>query len=338
MTEANLVVPVPGESSARARPGARWDLRRATLGAVLWLAAPFLPLGSPPALGTLEHLLAFMPLVAAPLALPLLLALLESGGSSTLPLHRAAERAQPAAAAMVLASLCLEKGALAGVLATAWLAVALLVAAGAAPRVRPRTGPHLSDASLLAARLFLPVGAAWLLLSRLGVGPRGFTPLTVLLAALHFHFSGFALQILVAATGRQLAGRRPWLGALHRLLAVGAIAGIPLIAAGNLLSLPRLKLLGVATMVLSTLALTVTTAAVALEARQRAGRGWLLVSAASLLFGMILAGLYGFGEITGRGVLGVPRMAATHGLLNALGFTLCGLLGHRRLLAAEAGR
>ena len=320
------------EGSAGARPSARWGVGSAALGAVLWLAAPFVPVGSPPAFASLEHVFAFMPLVAAPLALLLLSALLEPAGSSGLPCHRAAQRAQPAAAAMAVASFFVEKGPLAGGLTAAWLAVALLVAVGGAPRARPRAGAHLSGVSLLAAHLFFPVGAAWLLLSRLGVGPRNLAPLTVFLAALHFHFSGFTLQVLIAATGRRLSGRRPWLAALHRCLAAGAIAGILLIAAGNILPSPHLKLLGVAGMVLSTIALAVTSAAVALAGRQRAARGLLLVSAASLFGGMALAAVYGAGELTGIPAIGVPRMVATHGLMNALGFTLCGLLGHRRLL------
>ena len=42
---------------------------------------------------------------------------------------------------------------------------------------------------------------------------------------------------------------------------------------------------------------------------------------------MILAATYAVGEFTERYWLLIPRMAGIHGTANALGFTLCGLLG-----------
>jgi YndJ-like protein len=297
---------------------ARFAIHSAVVGALLWLLAPFAPLGAPPAFGSIEHAFVFLPLVAAPLALQLLSRLLEPDAA---PLLRIARLAQPMAAALVLASFFVAKGRLAGALTAGWLLVTLLLAVGGLRRAR-------SSPSLLAAHLFLPIGAVWLLLSRLGAGPRHFSALTVFLAALHFHYSGFTLQILIAATGRSLPAHRPWLAPLHRSLSIGAIAGIPLIAAGNLLTLPPLKLLGVSAMVLSTLALAVTSTAVALDHPARTPRLLLLTSAASIATAMLLAATYAVGELTGSAWIGIPRMVAIHGLTNALGFTLCGLVGH----------
>jgi len=306
----------------------------AVLGTVLWLAAPLVPVGSAPSFGSIEHVFVVMPLVLAPLAILLLSALLEPEGSSKRLFH-AAQYAQPVAAAMALASFFVPKGALAGGLTAGWLVMTLLLAIGGVRRVKSGTGGDLSSVSLLATRLFLPVGAVWLLLSRLGVGPRNFSALTVFLAALHFHFSGFTLQILIAATGRQLQDCRSRLGAVHRRLTIGAIAGIPLIAAGNVLSSPVLKFLGVVSMVLSTIALAITSTAVALALHSPTARRLLLVSAASIAAAMVLAAIYGVGELTGAGWIGIPRMVAIHGLVNALGFTLCGLIGHLHLRFAQ---
>jgi hypothetical protein len=203
-----------------------------------------------------------------------------------------------------------------------------MVAIGGVRRAKQSTGGNLSSASLLAAHLFLPVGAVWLLLSRLGVGPRSFSALTVLLAALHFHYSGFTLQILIAATGRQLQAASSRIRAVHGCAAIGAIVGIPLIAAGNALSSPALKLAGVASIVLGSLALAATSTAVAFESRSPITRGLLLVSAASIAAGMVIAGVYGVGELTGSGWIGISRMVKVHGLVNALGFALCGLIAH----------
>jgi hypothetical protein len=308
--------------------GARWSVTSSALGALLWLAAPLSPLGLPPSFGSMEHLFVFMPLVAAPLAILLLSALLDADGATQPPAHRVAQRVQPVAAALVLASFFFPKGALAGGLTAGWSVMTILLAVAGVRRRVPRADAQLSHLSLVAAQLFLPVGAGWLLLSRLGVGPRNFAELTVFLAALHFHFSGFTLQILIAATGRRLQEFPSRLAGLHRYVAFGAIAGIPLIAAGNISSSPVLKFGGVACMVLSTLGLAATSAAVALNTFARPPRGLLLMSAISIAAGMVLAGAYGIGELTGAGWIGIPRMVALHGLLNALGFTLCGLIGH----------
>ena len=57
---------------------------------------------------------------------------------------------------------------------------------------------------------------------------------------------------------------------------------------------------------------------------------------------MVLAGVYGVGELVGAGWVGVHGMVVSHGLLNALGFTLCGILGQlcweRQLRTTRAAR
>jgi hypothetical protein len=169
----------PGSSSGR-------GVACAVMGAVLWLVTPFVPVGLPPSFGSIEHVFVFMPLVAAPLALRLLSVLLESGHPSSATFHRAARRAQPLAAAMVLASFFFPQGMLAGALAASWLVVAAMIAIGGARRAAHVPGRHGANVSLLAAHVFLPIGAALLLLSRLGLAPRDFTAVTVFLATLHF--------------------------------------------------------------------------------------------------------------------------------------------------------
>ena len=42
---------------------------------------------------------------------------------------------------------------------------------------------------------------------------------------------------------------------------------------------------------------------------------------------MALAVIYALGEFTGRAWITIPAMIRTHGLANAFGFALCGLIG-----------
>lgn len=307
----------------------------AVMGAIGWLTAPWLPVGSPPSFASIEHVFVFLPLVAAPLALVLLSTMLQPEGHAIPLAYRIALRAQPVAALMVLASFFISNGPVAGGLTVVWLIMTVIIAVGSFRHFKSGTGANLSNVSLLAGHFFLPVGAAWLLLSRFGVGPRNFSALTVFLAALHFHFSGFTLQILIAATGRQLQSSAWRLGVAHQCVAIGAIVGIPLIAAGNVLASPVIKFIGVASMVLSTIALAGTSTAVAFASRSPSAKRLLLVSAASIAAAMVIAGIYGVGELTGSGWIGIPRMVKMHGLFNALGFTLCGLIAHLQLAPAR---
>jgi YndJ-like protein len=313
------------------------SLVSALLGAMVWLATPWLPVGSPPAFASLEHVFVFWPLVAAPLAFALAATMLEPS-RARLSLYCVARRVQPAASAMVLASFLVDKGPIAGSLASGWLVLALLILLGGLPRVARGAGPLLSGVNLRAAHVFLPLGAVWLVLSRLGVAPPALGPLRVFLAAVHFHFSGVTLEILLAATGRELGTCAPRLGVVQRVLAIGAVAGIPLIVAGRVLGIEPLRAAGVAAILLSTIALAMTSTAVAVETPASTARRLLFASAASLAAAMIVATVYGVGELTGAPLLDLDRMVKAHGLLNALGFVLCGLGGHLARSAPDEAR
>jgi len=268
------------------------------------------------ALGPIELLF----LLAALAVVPLGLALAVPSGEAPSRALTLARRLQPWAALLVVASFFVHRGPAAAVLVMPWLLVTLLVAAQGA-------GRFLGDAWRWAERaidagcLMLPIGAGWLLASRLGLTPLGFQEPIVLLTAVHFHYAAFAALLMVG-----LAGRAGGEGAPYRAIAAGAIVGPPMLAAGITLS-PLLEA-GAAVAIAVTLADLAVLMLVRIVPRQRGAARLLLgVSAVSLLVAMAAALAYGVREVTGVALISLAQMARIHGPLNGLGFALCGLLG-----------
>jgi hypothetical protein len=299
------------------------------IGGAAWVAAPLLPSATRLAVGSVEHLFLLMPLVVTPLALALLADLRDDEGAPS-PLLRIARSVQPGAAALVLLSFTFPNGKRAGMLSLPWLGVALaLAASGVSQLVRDRR-VRLLAVNLVAAQLFLGIGAVWLLLWRLGTGPRNLSPLMVSLAAVHFHFNGFSAQILIGATGRRVAGASVPLRAVHGVVSFAAVGGLPVLAVGKALALPVARIAGMGAMTLALIGLSVMMSAVAMGARSAAIRALLLVSAGSGAAAVGLAFAFGAGEFAHREWISVGTMLAAHGSLMALGFTLCGIVGHLR--------
>jgi hypothetical protein len=153
------------------------------------------------------------------------------------------------------------------------------------------------------------------------MNPLGFSDDIVLLTAVHFHYAGFAALTILGMTGRFAEGM------LYRVTAWGAITGIPFLALGITFS-PSLECAAALLLASSLVSAAGITAFVVLpQVAHRSARVMLAVSAASVVVAMLLAGIYALGRYHGRDWLDIPKMAAMHGLVNALGFSLCGLVG-----------
>lgn len=290
-----------------------WNRWSALLGGVAWIALAVLAPLEP-----ISVLFLLAPLVVAPLVLEL----------AGLP--RFLSMAQPFAAALAAASFLVSRGPAAGLLAAPWAGLMGLVALAAFVRLRRAFSAGLPD--LLETLGLLPValGGGMLVAARAGIDVGGFPPVIILLTAVHFHFTMFATPLLAARAART----RPW------VLAAGALflAATPLLAVGFIFS-PRLQV---------TAALAVSLAAAAIgvgqlgTVRGRAARVLLIVSSGAVVVGMALAGVYALGEFLRTGWLSIPEMARSHGILNAFGFVLCGLLARtlegRRVPPAPAPR
>jgi hypothetical protein len=188
-------------------------------------------------------------------------------------------------------------------------------------RLFPAGLRHVDELCLNAAFIYLPVGCVWLVISRLGENPRGFSDDIVLLTAVHFHFAGFAALIMMGMIGRFAAGM------LYRVTAFGAITGMPFLALGITFS-PTLECAAALFLAWSMLSAAGITLFVVLpRIVNRTARTLLAVSALSLVAAMVLAGIYALGKYTGGNWLEIPEMAVMHGFANALGFTFCGLVG-----------
>lgn len=234
---------------------------------------------------------------------------------------------QPVAALLGTLAFTQPTGATAALLALPWLLCTGLVAltglelARAAPRRLP-----VHEWVLVMGMLYLPIGASWLLLSRLGVRPLAFPDVIVLLTAIHFHYTGFAVPVMTAMTGRFLAQHQVAVP-LYPWLAGAVVAATPLIAAGITLA-PWLELVGVFLIFLAITGLaTVLGLYVIKRLPSRLARSLLTVAACGMVLAIIPALLYGTGEFLGRTLITIPRMVQIHGFTNAFGFVACGLTG-----------
>jgi hypothetical protein len=294
---------------------------RAAFGGAFWLAF-VAAVGS----GWAESLLLLAPLVVFPLGLALLLARNQTPGRAVL---RLATAVQLPAAVILLGAFVLPSATAAIACTLPWLGFTLLLALTGLCRGLPRSA---AEAGATASLLFPAVGGGWLVLSVLGARPLAFSPEIVRATAIHFHYAGFALPLLAGLT----ASARP--GAAARAAAAGVVAGVPLVALGITLSAFGVRLpewLAAWSLVAACVPLAVLQLRLALRPGRR-GRALLAVSGLSLLAGMAFAALYAWGNYWGPNRLDIPLMVRTHGVINALGFALPGLLAWN--LAAEAPR
>jgi hypothetical protein len=231
---------------------------------------------------------------------------------------RVARRGWPIAAISATVSFFLPKGYWAAALALPWLAFNGFVALGGLLRLKDAFRGGLPSLFLLAAMMFPPIGGVHLVASRLGHPLGGFPEPIVLLTAIHFHYTAFAAPILAGLAAR--SG-----GILARIGGIGLVGGTPLLAMGFLFS-PHLKAAAVGVLCVGVGILAVAQFGVPLPS----SRALLFVSSLSVIAGMILAAVYEHGFTTGRTWISIPRMAQTHGLLNGVGFCLCGLLAYDR--------
>ncbi len=269
-------------------------------------------------------------LVTTPLAL-LLSAPAGSAGSAA---WRAAAWLQPPAAAAAFGSFFVAPGAIAAALVVPWAAMSVCAAATGLGRFLEHRFRQPEELAIDAGLAMLPVGAAWLAASRAGVEPMGFREPFVLLTAVHFHFAGLAATVIVGLAGRRLRAWNSKILPLYLVLAAGVVLGVPLLAAGIA---SHTKFEVVAALILAfSLGGFCLFALFAVVPRLDGWPARILLGLALLaaVWSMHYAGHYAAG--VARGVIppkySLPKMASVHGLLNALGFSLCGLLGW---LAAE---
>lgn len=288
------------------------------LGALVWLALAAAAGAGGLAWGVVEPLFLLAPLVLVPMAT----ALVDRPPPGDLRVTL------PVGALAAAAALALRAGPAAGALAIAWLAVTVRLALIGVRRLARRGAPDAAETAIDLGLLALPVGGAWFVASRLGLSPMGFREPIVLLTAVHFHYAAFTALVWTGCAARRLPASRA-----RRAAVTGVAAGTPLLAAGITLA-PWLELLG-ALVLAGALGWLAVRMLALLRSPSPPGGLLLGISAVSVLLSMALAVAYAWGQVA-TPLVSLGTMARFHGTANALGFSLCGLLGWTRLTSGEA--
>jgi hypothetical protein len=305
--------------------GPRWGRYSALAGGVVWFLLFLLQMGDSPESGLIQRVLLLGVLVIVPLALSLAPAS-KSTDDSQLALYRAALVSQPIGAIAAVVSFILVPGVPAAVLAFLWFCETALIASFGLWRIGRSDLRSFAELSISAGLLFLPVGGVWMIVHRLGIQLLGFGETIILLTAVHFHFAAYAAPILAGLAGRRL-GPFSSAGRVFRLVPIGIVAGTPLVAAGISFS-PVMALVGTVLISLGLLLLSILVLGWILPAIEpAAGRVLLLISSVSCLPAMGLACAYAYSIVFQELIIDIPQMAMTHGVANAFGFSLCGLMG-----------
>jgi hypothetical protein len=239
---------------------------------------------------------------------------------------RIARKLQLPAALCVVASFWLPQGVAAAILGLPWLVLGCFVGlAGLTALIRGEFRTQ-KTACRIVSFLYLPIGCAWLAASRLGLSPLSFQEPIVLLTAVHFHFAGFAAPLLALAVGTAIEKKAVIPRRIFSVIAAGILAGPGLLAAGFVIG-PLVKLAMALLVACSEVGLSLFFLAQIRAMRPRLAQVLVTISALSVLFAMVLAGAWAIGEFPLQPFVHLDEMARFHGVANALGFILCGLVG-----------
>ena len=293
-------------------------------GGVVWLALVASRLGGLTRLTLIDLLFLLAPLVIAPLGL----ALIDFDESLPSSLLLVATRVQPVGAVLAVLAFLLPIGIPAAAMASGWLLVCAVAALGALAYLIQGRSLHPVRLATAAAVGFMAFGAIWLVLSRAGIAPIGLSPIIVEMTAVHFHFTGFAATLMAALLLTRLGQDRSLAGRAAIAAALLLVVGSPVLALGWA---TPVHLLQVAGAVLVATGVVATSSVLFFRSGRlvapTSARLLLRLSALAPLLPMVLAVEYSAGHVFGFPTLDIQGMALIHGDLNALGFSLLGLVG-----------
>jgi hypothetical protein len=174
------------------------------------------------------------------------------------------------------------------------------------------------------AGVALLVAAQSLVAERAGVPLLGFDAGTLGLTVAHFHFAGYAAVLLAGLTAQRAPGRVAYAGAWA--VPVGTFLTFV-----GFFTTQLVELAGAVVLTAGLLATSYAVLRLAPAVGDRVACALLVLAAAVAPLTMTLALWWAYGEATGAAHPTLRLMAATHGVTNALGVGLCGLLGWYRL-------
>ncbi len=179
---------------------------------------------------------------------------------------------------------------------------------------------------------YLAVGIGWLFCFIFEIKPLNFNPTIVGLTAAHFHLAGFVLTFHTWKLIQQKSVRN------KGILKVAPLLGMPLVATG--ITLTKLGFDAKIEMVGSFLFIVFVLVLIWEQfrfAKTQKGVQKLLfqISAATLLFTMILAMFYAIRSVFPHPFFTIPNMKIWYGTLNVFGFGLCALLGWKRSASSK---
>ncbi len=296
----------------------RWCHISAIIGSILWLAL----LGALPVSGDDVSTATYLTLLALLVVAPLTIGLAAPSVAAPRRLFWLAVAIQPAASLLAGASFYVPSGSLAALLTLGWLLLCAVVALLGLDRLY-RHGRRIEEVCIAAGLLLLPVAGVWLYQARAEGIPGGGG---ALLAAMNAHYALFATPVLAGMVGRALPRGRTWRWRTFRVAAYGIVVGTPLLTIAGTVA-PSLDVVARAILAAALLALALLTIlAVAPRTRPFLAAGLLAVSGVAMLLPLYLTWMGASSALAGVGSASNLPTPTSHGVANALGFVLCGLL------------
>lgn len=235
----------------------------------------------------------------------------------------------PVAGLAAAVGLMLPRGTFAVVLAGLYAAVTLWLAGLALQRLLRRRSLSPVEIAVLTAMVSPAVAGISLVAERGGWNLLGFGPTTLALTVAHFHYAGFAAALIAALTAS--TSRTAGVSMVADVGALTVPAGIAIVFAGYFAG-DAVEFLGAAVL---TVGMLLVAWVLWHDVRPRSAdpttRLLFAISAGAVVVAMVPALSWAAGHVWDAVPhLSLTAMAATHGVLNAIGFAGCGLLAWRR--------
>jgi hypothetical protein len=288
-------------------------------GTVVWAGIAVLAGLRRAPLGVIELLFFFAVLVVVPLGLELARA--QKSGSVA---AQVISVLQPLAALAAVASFWERPGLVGAALGVPWFVLGVSVAATGIWNLFRNESRSIADLAVSVAGVDLAFAGGWLVVSRAGLHPMGFQEPIVLLTAVHFHYSGFAVATIAAAALRQCERRGVGVGGLPTI--IWLVLFLPFVLAAGFVISPMLRMAAAVGLALSVPALAACLFSIAKTLKLPVARVYLKTGAIAAFVAMGLAGAYAVTDYAGRAFLTMPGMASTHGVLHGIGFVPLAML------------